>query len=125
MSKKAKKTKKGKRRWSLDEMRLLLKYRTDGLSNGEIAQKLNRSEKSVKLKIDSLKKDDIVAPKPKVEKPKVEKIKVDATPANEALFPTEADSKPFFAGRKISKRYIILAAATVAVIAAVIIESIM
>jgi len=120
MSKKAKKTKKGKRRWSLDEMRLLLKYRTDGLSNGEIAQKLNRSEKSVKLKIDSLKKDDIVA-----SKPKVEKIKVDATPANEALFPTEADSKPFFAGRKISKRYIILAAATVAVIAAVIIESLM
>ena len=106
MSKKAKKTKKGKRRWALDEMRLLLKYRTDGLSNGEIAQKLNRSEKSVKLKIDSLKKDDIVAPKPKVEKPKVEKIKVDATPANEALFPTEADSKPFFAGKKISKRYI-------------------
>ena len=117
MSKKAKKTKKGKRRWSLDETRLLLKYRTDGLSNGEIAQKFGRSEKSVKLKIDSLKKDDVVPPKPKAEK-----IKVDVAPASEELFPTETGSKPFFAGRKISKRYIALSAATVAVIAAIIIE---
>ena len=117
MSKKAKKTKKGKRRWSLDEMRLLLKYRTDGLSNGEIAKKFGRSEKSVKLKIDSLNKDSIVAPKPKIVK-----LKVDATPASEALFPTEADAKPFFAGRKISKRYIVLTAATVALIAAIILE---
>jgi len=117
MSKKAKKAKKGKRRWSLDETRLLLKYRTDGLSNSEIGKKLGRSEKSVKLKIDSSNKDNIVAPKPKVVK-----LKVDATPASEALFPTEAGSKPFFAGRKISNRYIALSAATVALIAAIIIE---
>jgi hypothetical protein len=120
MSKKSKKTKKGKRRWSLDEMRLLLKYRTDGLSNSEIGKKLDRSEKSVKLKIDSLNKDSIVAPRSKIVK-----LKVDATPASEALFPTEAGSKPFFAGRKISKRYIALTAATVALIAAIIIERLM
>ena len=100
------------KRWTAKEMTQVLKYKADGLSSKEIAKKIGRTQTSVQVKLSNLKKAN--------KKPVAKVVKRKAhIPIS---FPTEAGSKPFFAGRKISKRYIALSAATVALIAAIIIE---
>jgi len=103
------------KRWTAKEMTQVLKYKADGLSSKEIAKKIGRTQTSVQVKLSNLKKAN--------KKPVAKAVKRKAhIPIS---FPTEADAKPFFSDRKISKRYIVLSAATVALIAAVVIESLM